>query len=86
MPATPKSGLFLAAAELLTMPILDALIRPFKATRVRRGRFDRHAFEACLGRLGRGESLAVFPEGKISTDGQFHPARDGLGLIACHAP
>jgi len=83
--AMPRRCTFLAAAELLTMPVLGALVRPFKMIPIRRGCFDRRALEACLERLGRGEALAIFPEGKISTDGRLQPAHDGLGFIAYHA-
>jgi len=83
--AMPRRCTFLAAAELLTMPVLGTLVRPFKLIPIKRGRFDRRALEACLGRLGRGEALAIFPEGKISTDGRLQLAHDGLGFIAYHA-
>lgn len=83
--AVPRYCTFLAAAELLTMPILRALIRPFRLVPVRRGSFERRAIEECLARVERGEALVIFPEGKISTDGSLHPAHDGLAFISARA-
>jgi 1-acyl-sn-glycerol-3-phosphate acyltransferase len=83
--AVPRSCTFLAAAELLTMPVLGALIRPFRPVPIKRGQFDRGAIQECLVRLGRGEALVIFPEGKISTDGRPQPAHDGLAFLAAQA-
>ncbi|HET7266081.1 MAG TPA: lysophospholipid acyltransferase family protein [bacterium] len=83
--AVPRRCTFLAAAELLTMPVLGALIRPFRVVPVRRGRFDRGAIEECLARLDRGDALVIFPEGKISTDGRLQRPRDGLAFLAGRA-
>lgn len=80
--AVPRRCAFLAAAELLTMPILGTLIRPFRAVPIRRGQFDRGAIEECLARLERDEALVIFPEGKISRDGRSQPPRDGLAFLA----
>jgi 1-acyl-sn-glycerol-3-phosphate acyltransferase len=83
--AVPRRCTFLAAAELLEMPVLGTLIRPFRAIPVKRGRSDRRAIAECLARLQRGEALVIFPEGKISTDGTLQPAHDGLAFMASKA-
>jgi 1-acyl-sn-glycerol-3-phosphate acyltransferase len=83
--AVPRRCTFLAAAELLAMPVLGALIRPFRLIPIKRGVFDRRAIEECLARLERGEALVIFPEGKISADGRLQPAHDGLAFIAGRA-
>ena len=80
--AVPRRCTFLAAAELLTMPVVGRLIRPFRVVPVRRGRFDRGAIEECQARLDRGEALVIFPEGKISSDGRLQPAHDGIAFVA----
>jgi len=83
--AMPRRCTFLAAAELLTMPVLGTLVRPFNLVPLKRGEIDRRALKHCLDRLECGEARAIFPEGKISGDGRPQPARDGLGFIAYHA-
>ena len=83
--AVPRRCTFLAAAELLTMPVLGTLIRLFQAIPVKRGRSDRRAIAECLARLDRGEALLIFPEGKIGIDGTLQPAHDGLAFIASKA-
>jgi 1-acyl-sn-glycerol-3-phosphate acyltransferase len=75
---------FLAAAELLTIPVLGALVRPFHPILVRRGRFDPGAIRECFEHLGRGHALLIFPEGKISTDGRIQPPHEGLAFLAHH--
>lgn len=80
--ALPRRVAFLAAAELLTMPVVGALVRRFRPVPVKRGQFDLRAIKDCLNRLSRGEALLVFPEGKISPDGRLQPARDGLAFLA----
>ena len=86
--AVPRQCTFLAAAELLTRPILGPLIRPFRVVPIQRGRFDRGAIEECLRRLEQGEALIVFPEGTIGPDGRPQPAQDGLSFLAIrsHVP
>ena len=86
--AVPRRCTFLAAAELLTRPVLGPLIRPFRVVSIRRGRFDRGAIEECLRRLARNEALVVFPEGTIGPGGCPQPAQDGLSFIAIqsHVP
>lgn len=83
--ALPRRVTFLAAAELLTMPVLGAFVRPFHPVPIKRGRFDRCAITACLEHLGGGEALVIFPEGKISVDGRLQPPHAGLAFLAYRA-
>jgi 1-acyl-sn-glycerol-3-phosphate acyltransferase len=83
--AVPRRCTFVAAAELLALPVLGTLIRPFRVIPVKRGRFDRRAIAECLARLERGEALVIFPEGKISTDGTLQAVHDGLAFVASKA-
>lgn len=83
--ATSRHCRFLAAAELLTRPVLGALIRSLRVIPIARGRFDRTAIKECLRCLERGEALVVFPEGHISTNGRLQPAHDGLAFLAMQA-
>ena len=83
--AVPRRCTFLAAAELLTRPVLGKLIRLFPVVPIRRGGFDRRAIEDCLARLDRGEALVIFPEGNISADGRLQRAQDGMAFVAARA-
>ena len=48
-----------------------------------RGGQDLSAIRGALDVLRSGEGLLVFPEGTRSSDGNFLPARRGIGLLAC---
>lgn len=76
---------FFAAAELLTMPVLGSLVRPFHPVPVRRGQVDPGAIKECLERLGGGAALLIFPEGRISRDGRLQAPHEGLAFIALRA-
>ncbi|HEX4835072.1 MAG TPA: lysophospholipid acyltransferase family protein [bacterium] len=83
--AVPRRFAVLAAAEVLTMPVIGPLVRPFRPVPIKRGRFDLGAIKECLHRLGCGDALLIFPEGKISTDGRLQPPHDGPAFIASRA-
>lgn len=40
------------------------------------------ALKAALGALAEGRSVAIFPEGRISTDGRVQSGRGGVGFLA----
>lgn len=83
--AVPRRLTVLAAAEVLSMPVIGPLVRPFRPVPVKRGRFDLRAIKECLNRLRAGEALLIFPEGKISTDGRLQPPHEGPAFIAYRA-
>ena len=60
---------FLAKAELFDKPVLGSLLHAAHQIPVQRGRVDAaDALKAAVDALGRGECIAVFPEGTISQD------------------
>lgn len=83
--AIPRRVTFFVAAELLTMPVLGALVRPFHPVPVRRGQVDLGAIKDCLERLQGGAALLIFPEGRISRDGRLQAPHEGLAFIALRA-
>lgn len=83
--AIPRRFTFLAAAEMLAMPLLGPLVRPFHPVPVHRGRFDLRAIKDCLEHLRGGDALLIFPEGKISRDGRLNPPHEGLAFLAHRA-
>mgnify|MGYP003115167936 FL=1 len=62
----------------------DKILRGVNAVPVNnRGGSDLVAVRRALEVLKSGEGLLVFPEGTRSPDGNFLPARRGIGLLAC---
>jgi 1-acyl-sn-glycerol-3-phosphate acyltransferase len=75
---------FLAKEELFRTPLLGPLIHAFNAIPIRRGTADLRGLSRAFDLLKRGDALLVFPEGSRMRDGQLHPARPGIGLLAVH--
>jgi 1-acyl-sn-glycerol-3-phosphate acyltransferase len=83
--AMPREAHFLAKEELFATPILGPLIRSLNAIPIRRGSADLSGLHRAIEALKHGGSLLLFPEGSRMRDGELHPARPGLGLLAVHA-
>ena len=52
---------------------------------VRRGTWDRDAFDTAASVLERGRVLVMFPEGGVSPPSGYKPARPGIGYVAHRA-
>jgi 1-acyl-sn-glycerol-3-phosphate acyltransferase len=76
---------FLAKEELFSTPVLGPLIRGWNAIPIRRGAADLSGLARAIETLKRGGALLLFPEGSRMRDGELHPARPGLGLMAVSA-
>ena len=76
---------FLAKEELFATPLLGPLIRSWNAIPIRRGTADLSGLARAIETLKRGGALLMFPEGSRMRDGELHPARPGLGLMAVSA-
>jgi 1-acyl-sn-glycerol-3-phosphate acyltransferase len=83
--ALPRDMFFLAKQELFTTPVLGPLIRSWNAIPIRRGTADLSGLARAIETLKRGSALLMFPEGSRMRDGELHPARPGLGLMAVSA-
>lgn len=83
--AVPRELHFLAREELLRTPVLGPLIRSFNAIPIRRGVADLSGLSRAMDRLKEGAALLMFPEGGRMQDGELHPARPGVGMMAVHA-
>jgi 1-acyl-sn-glycerol-3-phosphate acyltransferase len=83
--ALPRESHFLAKEELFETPILGPLIRGVNAIPIRRGVADMSGLSRAIEILKRGSALLMFPEGSRMRDGDLHPARPGVGMIAMHA-
>ena len=74
---------FLAKAELFDKRPLGALLRGIHQIPVRRGSTNAgHALDAAIAALQRGECVAVFPEGTISTDLQPMVGKSGTARLS----
>jgi 1-acyl-sn-glycerol-3-phosphate acyltransferase len=72
---------FVAKRQLFANPLLGGVLRALNAIPIERGGADRRALKQIRGRLARGRSVLLFPEGTRSRDGGLGAARAGLGLI-----
>lgn len=84
--AFPREVHFLAKEELFSKPPgLGPLIRGVNAIPIRRGVADLAGLSRALDVLKKGGCLLLFPEGSRMKDGELHPARPGVGLLASGA-
>jgi len=83
--ALPREAHFLAKEELFSHPVLGPVIRSVNAIPIRRGAADLSGLTRAMETLRRGGALLMFPEGSRMRDGELHPARPGVGLIAVQA-
>jgi 1-acyl-sn-glycerol-3-phosphate acyltransferase len=83
--ACPRELNFLAKEELFDTPLLGPLIRSVRAIPIRRGVADLSGMSRAIEGLTRGDALLMFPEGSRMRDGELHPARPGVGMIAVNA-
>jgi len=81
----PRETYFLAKQELFDTPGLGALIRSLNAIPIRRGAADLRGLARAIEALRKGDTLLLFPEGSRMQDGELHPARPGVGLLAVNA-
>jgi 1-acyl-sn-glycerol-3-phosphate acyltransferase len=73
---------YLAKEELFRVPVLGALIRTFNSIPIRRGMADLSGLSKAMDVLRGGRTLIMFPEGSRMRDGELHPARPGVGMLA----
>ncbi|CAM3379070.1 1-acyl-sn-glycerol-3-phosphate acyltransferase [Halomonas lysinitropha] len=83
--ASPRPLRFLMDKPIYDSPWLNWLFRLVGAIPVDADRHDpgsvRHALTEVSRALRQGEVVMVFPEGRLSPDGEMHPFRRGLELI-----
>ena len=76
---------FLAKEELLNTPVLGPIIRSVNTIPIRRGAADLRGLTRAIDALKSGGAVLLFPEGSRMRDGELHPARPGVGLMAVNA-
>jgi 1-acyl-sn-glycerol-3-phosphate acyltransferase len=71
---------FLARETLFHVPGLAAILRSWKVVPVDRDAGTGRGLKTILNRLEQGGAIILFPEGTRTRDGNFQPARSGIGL------
>ena len=80
-----RKVIFMAKEELFRPRLVGYFIRSFGAFPVYRKQTDRQAIRQAKQILAEGLVLAMFPEGKRSSNAQLQPALSGSSLIAVHS-
>lgn len=81
----PKAIYYFAKAELFGKWYSSFLIETLNTIPIKRGRFDRNAYETAIAVVRRGEWLLLFPEGTRSKDGKLKEGKSGAAKIAIEA-
>lgn len=76
---------FMAKRELFEMPVLGKFISFAQAFPVERGGADRVALKRAETLLKAGQGVVVFPEGRLSENGELQPLLPGVALLALRA-
>ena len=76
---------FMAKRELFEIPVLGKLIDFAQAFPVERGVPDRAALKRAEQLLKAGQVVVVFPEGRLSENGELQPLLPGVALLALRA-
>jgi 1-acyl-sn-glycerol-3-phosphate acyltransferase len=71
---------YLARKSLFRVPMLGWILRTVNAVPVDRDGGGASGLKAIMDRLHNGGAIILFPEGTRSKDGNFQPARSGVGL------
>lgn len=81
----PGHLIFLVSRHLEQFPLLFRLIRAFDPILVRRGLADIAGVRTAIARLAGGETVVIYPEGRVVQEQELGPLHAGLGLIALRA-
>jgi 1-acyl-sn-glycerol-3-phosphate acyltransferase len=76
---------FVLTREFYDQPGLTGIYRRLGIIPIRDGGIELSAVRQLLGTLRRGEIVGVFPEGRITRDGELLPAQPGVIAIAGRA-
>lgn len=80
--AYPGRIYFLALDSLFKMRLLGWFFRRLGYIPIKRGGFNKQAFQEAVELINSGYSLGIFPEGKISQDGKLAQGKEGIAVIA----
>ncbi len=81
---------FIMDHRIFRLPVLNWLFRTMQAIPVASSREDpavkQAAFDAAARALGEGEIVGIFPEGRLTEDGEMGPFRPGIDRILAETP
>lgn len=88
--AVPRPVRFVMDHNIFKVPVLSALFRSVKAIPIASARdnpeMKARAFDAIAQALEQGEVICIFPEGKITSDGDINEFRPGIEDIIKRTP
>ncbi len=88
--ASPRPIRFVMDHQIFRLPVLSFIFRTGKAIPIAPAKVDERLLEAAYDQvaeaLGRGELVAIFPEGRITDDGDLNPFRSGIERIVERTP
>lgn len=88
--AVPRPLRFVMDHQIFKIPLLSALFRTVKAIPIAPSKenatLKAQAFDAIADALKNGEAVCIFPEGKITFDGQIGEFRPGIEEIIARTP
>lgn len=79
--ASPRLLNFMARRELFDWPVLGPFLKWFRAFPVSQESSDKEALRTGIDLLERGHAVMMFPEGKLSPDGNLIEIRPGATLL-----
>jgi 1-acyl-sn-glycerol-3-phosphate acyltransferase len=88
--ATRRPVRFIMDRKIHSTPLLGLIFRGMKAVPITSAKDDpaalEQAFEIVARELADGQLVCIFPEGRLTTDGQIGPFRPGLTRILSETP
>jgi 1-acyl-sn-glycerol-3-phosphate acyltransferase len=76
---------YMAMQEMFEIPVVGPIVRFYGAFPIERDSADRTALRYAEQLLQQGQALVVYPEGRLSPDGELGPLLPGAILLALHA-
>ena len=88
--ACPRPARFVMYHAYFKMPVIGRLFRDAKVIPIAPAHEDQDTMDAAFDRiaaeLNEGELVVIFPEGKLTKDGQMNPFRTGIERIVSRTP
>lgn len=88
--ACPRPVRFVMESAIFSVPVIHLLARGMKAVPIAPRREDpevyEHAFATVAQELADGQLVCIFPEGRLTTDGELGEFRPGLMRILAQTP